>query len=139
MNRSRLYLWLQSALWTLLAALAAASAVGMLRAGGFTPQGVARRCGALAPLLLACLILTLAGWILGIRDERANRPAGRAESPETLRGLHAGRAMVPHRTALRRALLVASACLMAAGILNGSMRDVLYNAINICTECIGLG
>ena len=29
--------------------------------------------------------------------------------------------------------------LIAAGIANGGLRDVLYKAKNICTECIGLG
>lgn len=39
-----------------------------------------------------------------------------------------------------RILLYAAALLLiAAGILNGGMRDVLIKAINICTECIGLG
>lgn len=39
-----------------------------------------------------------------------------------------------------RILLYAVALLLiAAGILNGGMRDVLIKAINICTECIGLG
>jgi len=42
-------------------------------------------------------------------------------------------------TAVRIALLVAAAALIILGILNGSMKDVLMKAINICTECIGLG
>ncbi len=40
---------------------------------------------------------------------------------------------------LRWALLVAALALIAAGIANGGLRDVLYKAKNICTECIGLG
>lgn len=36
-------------------------------------------------------------------------------------------------------LYAAALLLIAAGILNGGMRDVLIKAINICTECIGLG
>ena len=40
---------------------------------------------------------------------------------------------------LRATLLVAAIALIVAGILNGGMRDVLYKAKNICTECIGLG
>ena len=39
---------------------------------------------------------------------------------------------------LRGALYVAAA-LIVCGIANGGMRDVLVKAINICTECIGLG
>jgi len=39
----------------------------------------------------------------------------------------------------RTALYVLAVALIAAGVLNGGMRDVLIKAINICTECIGLG
>jgi len=35
-------------------------------------------------------------------------------------------------------IILAVACIIA-GILNGSARDVLYKAITICTECVGLG
>ncbi len=40
---------------------------------------------------------------------------------------------------IRAALIVVALALIVAGILNGGLRDVLYKAINICTECIGLG
>ena len=40
---------------------------------------------------------------------------------------------------LRGALYIAAAALIVCGIANGGMRDVLVKAINICTECIGLG
>ena len=36
-------------------------------------------------------------------------------------------------------LIVAAILLIVAGVFNGSARDVLYKAINICTECVGLG
>lgn len=36
-------------------------------------------------------------------------------------------------------LLALSAGLILRGILNGSMQDVFVKAVNICTECIGLG
>lgn len=41
--------------------------------------------------------------------------------------------------AVRILLLSASAVLIVLGIFNGGLRDVLIKAINICTECIGLG
>ena len=44
-----------------------------------------------------------------------------------------------HARAWRTALLLVSAGLIAAGVANGGMYDVLVKAINICTECIGLG
>ena len=40
---------------------------------------------------------------------------------------------------LRAVLLLAAAGFIAAGVWNGSMRDVFIKAINICTECVGLG
>ena len=43
------------------------------------------------------------------------------------------------RNITRAALYAAAVILLAAGVLNGGMRDVLVKAINICTECIGLG
>lgn len=42
-------------------------------------------------------------------------------------------------TVLRVLLALLAAMLLAAGVMNGGMRDVLVKAINICTECIGLG
>ena len=40
---------------------------------------------------------------------------------------------------LRCGLLVVAVVLIVMGILHGGMADVLGKAINICTECIGLG
>ncbi|MBR2797822.1 MAG: thioredoxin [Clostridia bacterium] len=40
---------------------------------------------------------------------------------------------------LQIALVVIAIGLIVAGVFNGSARDVLYKAINICTECVGLG
>ena len=42
-------------------------------------------------------------------------------------------------TMIRTALYVLAAVLIMLGVLNGGLRDVLIKAINICTECIGLG
>ena len=40
---------------------------------------------------------------------------------------------------VRVAVGVIGVALVAVGIFNGGMRDVLMKAINICTQCIGLG
>lgn len=42
-------------------------------------------------------------------------------------------------SAVRTVLYAAALVLIIWGVLNGGMRDVLVKAINICTECIGLG
>lgn len=41
--------------------------------------------------------------------------------------------------AIRIAVFVTAALFLVLGVLNGGARDVLIKAINICTECIGLG
>lgn len=43
------------------------------------------------------------------------------------------------KTAARAAMFALAVSLLALGAANGGMRDVLVKAINICTECIGLG
>ena len=43
------------------------------------------------------------------------------------------------KTAARAAMFALAVVLLALGAANGGMRDVLVKAINICTECIGLG
>ncbi len=43
------------------------------------------------------------------------------------------------KTAARAAMFALAVGLLALGAANGGMRDVLVKAINICTECIGLG
>lgn len=43
------------------------------------------------------------------------------------------------RAPLQMAVCIAAIALIALGILNGGALDVLIKAINICTECIGLG
>ena len=45
----------------------------------------------------------------------------------------------PKKGILRAVIIAAAVILIIAGVLNGSARDVLYKAITICTECVGLG
>ncbi|MBQ9031560.1 MAG: hypothetical protein IJ106_08950 [Parasporobacterium sp.] len=53
---------------------------------------------------------------------------------------HSDRVRKERRVRIWRIVLIgAGVILIAAGILNQSLRDVLYKAINICAECIGLG
>ena len=44
-----------------------------------------------------------------------------------------------HMNILRAVVMIAAVLLIIAGILNGGALDVLVKAINICTECVGLG
>ena len=40
---------------------------------------------------------------------------------------------------IQAVIVVVAVILIIAGVFNGSARDVLYKAITICTECVGLG
>lgn len=68
---------------------------------------------------------------------------GRTQSERNAEGACGGKASCGEactvKTAGRIAVLVLAMTLLALGIANGGMRDVLVKAINICTECIGLG
>ena len=43
------------------------------------------------------------------------------------------------RGALRAGLYAVAIVFIVLGVMNGGLRDVLVKAVNICTECIGLG
>ena len=254
MTRARLYLIMQAALCVLLVVLLAVSAVTIYREGAarkaenplepiYTREIAAEKFAPIAPLFFAAIGLMLAGLVLGIRDESADKPVGapevkrdlvvrrvsqpsddmrRARSEqkrwrligwaafalcmlpiavymvdpthfplEDLEGMFYGliRVLIPwtavglgalavcsgmrERCVLREteaaqarlkeereagispepkaapragsiaALQIALAAiaigLIVVGAFNGSARDVLYKAINICTECVGLG
>ena len=97
-----------------------------------TPEAMHDRYGSatLAPLLFAAVGLTVGGLILGVKDEKGLSPvkSGRVEHKN-----FSGAKM------LRIGLLIAAVCLLIAGVLNGSARDVFGKAVKICTECVGLG
>jgi len=106
---------------------------GSLTAPVFTREDAAvqlRRVSPLAALWLASLVAAAA----------AGAPAGRRGRPARQARLRMrGQEETPRRRALRAALYAAAVALLAAGILNGGLNDVLVKAVNICTECIGLG
>ena len=254
MTRIRIYLTLLAALCVLLAVLLCASAVTIYREGAarrveyplesiYTREIVAEKFAPLAPLCFTAVGLMLAGLVLGVRDNSADKPAGmpeihrdlivaRVSQPsdamrqarseqkrwqlagraafslcmlpvliymvnpahfplEDLEGMFYGliRVLIPWTAvglgalavcarmrekcilreteaaqarlkeesaagvrpepkaapqgrsvaALQIALIALAAALIVAGVFNGSARDVLYKAINICTECVGLG
>lgn len=63
---------------------------------------------------------------------KAEKAAGIVAAPQS--------ADMPKKTILPQAIIIVVAViLIIAGVFNGSARDVLYKAITICTECVGLG
>ena len=112
---------------------------------GFTEDYNASVIAAMPTLLLASLAAVGAGTaVLYLRDaslvrqtEAAKQSLARASVNPT--------AQTPEKDsritifALRIGIVAVALVLLVLGIFNGGMSDVLDKAINICTECIGLG
>ena len=140
MKKARLFLILQSLLWVLLTLLLIAAVVGIYQEGTaaqagnplawiFSRELVAQGLRPIAPLLFAALGLTAAGLILGVKAEDGLDPAKGGAVESRAQG----------GKPLRMLLLAAALVLIAAGLFNGSARDVFGKAVKICTECVGLG
>lgn len=105
-------------------------------AGGMVRQmyrrgDIAARLRAIAPLVAvyvpAAVVGTVTRFLTGDREKcRSIRPVEMASDPRRVKCAQA-------------ALLVAGLICIGLGIWNGGAWDVLVKAVNICTECIGLG
>ena len=157
MDKKKMLLYVQAALCILWAALMAAAAVHIYsdglayRAQGhpeawiYTREKAAAAIGRYLPLLLLAAVTNIACVITGTRDEEQDRPVSdpvltaiykkeREQAPGA-----AGRTDTKKLRLVRMALFAAAAVFIAAGVMNGSMEDVFIKAVNICSECIGLG
>lgn len=122
----RVWPWALTAATVLLALWAVAEALA-LYASGYTRELAAAALGRLRWPAALWLALALAGW--RFRPEPA-RPAPVRPKPSPAAGK--GRVW-------RGALYLLALALLILGVGNQGMRDVLVKAIQICTECIGLG
>ena len=86
--------------------------------------------------------MTVAGLILGIRDDNADKPV---RDEKLLRDLGSIQDRAVHQVAarsqiyLRVVVITLAVCMIIAGILNGGLEEVLAKGATICTECVGLG
>ena len=140
MNKTKLFLAIQSIVCILLAVMLITAVIGIYRDGAaaqaenplariFSREIAAERLRPVAPLFFAGIALTAAGLVLGVKDENAMKPVdgGKVEN------------RAPGGKTLRTLLLIAAVILIIAGLFNGSARDVFGKAVKICTECVGLG
>ena len=86
MTKNRLYMIVQSALILLLVILLSSAAIRIFLEGDaiqrngdmfywiYTRDRVAERFAPIAPLFFAAIGLTVAGWLLGVKDENADKP-----------------------------------------------------------------
>ncbi len=97
----------------------------------YSREIVSARLKQLMPLFIAYLVVLIAAVCI----KAWRRPKERLQIGVKPVVYHEMRG----KNVLRAVLYVGAAALVIAGIANGGMRDVLIKAINICTECIGLG
>ena len=139
-KKVRIFLIIQSLLCFFLAVMLIAAVMGIYRDGTalkaqdplvsiFSREIVAQRARFIVPLLFAIFGSSVAGLILGAKDENGLGPAqgGKVENK------------VYEGSTIRRVLLAAAVVLIIAGVFNGSALDVFGKAVKICTECVGLG
>ena len=158
MDKRKILLYINSALYGLWAILTAGSAVSIYLEGTayqaqghpeawiFTREKAMEAFGTFAPVLALAVAMTLICVIKGIRDDSQDKPVAdpdlisiyKAER-ETERDIQAEAAKAKKLRAVKITVLIAAVIFVIAGIRNGSMEDTLIKAINICTECVGLG
>ena len=150
MSKNKVFLIIQSVLCIALFVLTALAAVRLYRAGIayradghptawiYSREAVGAALRPLIPLFFLTVGVTVAGAILKIRDDKQDKPVNdgglMTVKPASLTEKKPANAQI-----IRIIVLILAVVLIIAGIYNGSMRDVLYKAIKICTECIGLG
>lgn len=86
--------------------------------------------------------LTLVKQMVADSAKRGEKPQAKEEKKSGLKTLEKRLSCLRSERAkniTRIVLAVGSVALIIIGIANGGMRDVLTKAINICTQCIGLG
>lgn len=154
MTRTKLFLMVQAVLCTAIAALLVAGALSLYADGAarqaegdlfyhmFTREKAGAKLAPVLPLILCALGLTIAGVILGVQNEKAEKPV---RDEKLLREIGSIREKAVHQQAdqktriLRTAVLVVALVLIVIGILNGGLEDVLARGATVCTECVGLG
>ena len=154
MTRRNTFLTVQTLLCILTAGLLAAAALTLYSDGAakqaqgdlfeyiYTREKAVAKLLPILPFFFTAFGMTVAGLILGVRDENQDRPV---RDEKQLRDLSGIRERAVHQTAdpkvmvLRVALIALAAALITAGILNGGLEDVLAKGAAVCTECVGLG
>lgn len=154
MTRKDLFMAVQAVLCAVIAALLAAGALSLYfdgaakQAGGdlfyhmFTRERVIGKLLPVLPMICCAAGMTIAGVILGIKDENEAKPV---KDRELLRDIGRIRERAVSQQAdretaiLRTAVLAAAVVLIVLGVLNGGLEDVLDKGAAICTECVGLG
>ena len=148
-KRKKIALVVMTVLTLLLAAALCLSAV-MLYARGlairresgdlsrpvFTWEAVVWQLRRISPLLALWAIASVTAAAMGMLSSPVTGTA--CDMHEEARRMK-GAVGTRRSLALRALLYIAATVMLLLGVLNGGLNDVFVKAINICTECIGLG
>ncbi|MCR4722262.1 MAG: hypothetical protein K5629_00570 [Eubacteriales bacterium] len=158
MDKKKLLICINAALYVLWALLISVSVVAAYTTGAayraqghpevwiFTREMATELFRKSSPLLLIAVIMSVICSAKGTQDGNQDKPGAdpgalslyRAER-ETVRDRAAESAEEKKLLKTRYALFALAVLFVVAGILNGSMMEMLIKAIKICTECLGLG
>ena len=139
-QRRRRNVWLAAGAVILLCAVLAGTY--LLNAGNFSSLDLESVVGRMmlhvSPWVALALAAAAAAAVFSgrsvLREVEILRSAPQ-ENPPSAAPAERGHAL----PALRIALYAAAVILIVLGVMNGGLWDVLVKAVNICTECIGLG
>lgn len=153
LNKLRLILWL--VVGAILLACVIATLCYMLNAANFLSDSITDDMLAMVKNVLPWIIVSFATLIVatilsGINAQKRveaiknliKHGNGVAATPSELKFIATARKLINNNITLwvvRGIVFVISVTFIVLGIVNGGARDVLIKAINICTECIGLG
>ena len=160
MNREKILLRSQAVLCVVFVVILAYGAVHIYLDGSarkaadpseniYTVEGIADAVLPALPVLCAGIALTVTGAVLGVRNTDIDQPVqdgrfdkrvrGGKASGENAKEWNRNPLSADRQRILRLAVFISGVIFTVVGIANGSMRDVFVKAINVCTECIGLG
>lgn len=103
----------------------------------FTYEDVASRLKSLIPLIISCAVLTVLAMLFSSAKitDRHRKNISCQHQEDYAKASISKR----HLLIIRTILFVIALGFILWGAFNGGLYDVLVKAINICTECIGLG
>ena len=139
MDKRKMLLYLQSALCILWVILMGAAAIRIYTTGlAYQAQG--------HPEAWIYTREKAVEVIRGVRDEDQDKPVRDPDLMEIYKkerenpsGSGNGEERARKLKTAKIAVFAVAVVFVIAGIMNGSMEDMLIKAVNICTECIGLG
>jgi len=106
----------------------------------FSRDIVAARLSPLLPWFAVYVLLIIVSAVVGAKAGKVKRElALNAKNRPRSMKARLAECNGKRTNIVRLALFAVAVLLVVLGVTNGGTRDVLIKAINICTECIGLG